>query len=69
MKPFVARTYETPFPHIKFWNGSVMHCRSAHDNGKYIDGHAYRFVSVDEAGWIKNLKDLINGVVLLRLGG
>lgn len=67
--PFVARVYETPFPRIKFYNGAVFHCRSAHDKGKYIDGHAYRYVSIDEAGWIANLKELINGVVLMRLAG
>lgn len=67
--PFIARTYTTPFPRIVFRNGAVMHCRSAHDDGKYIDGHAYRFLSIDEAGWIKNLKQLMNGVILLRLAG
>lgn len=67
--PFVVRVYETPFPRIVFWNRSVFHCRSAHDKGKYIDGHQYRYVSIDEAGWIPNLKELVNGVVLMRLAG
>jgi hypothetical protein len=67
--PFVSRIYETPFPRIKFYNGAVFHCRSAHDKGKYLDGHQYRYVSIDEAGWITNLKELINGVVLMRLAG
>jgi hypothetical protein len=55
MKPFVASIRTSPFPHIRFKNGAVMHCRSAHDGGKYIDGHAYRYVSIDEAGYIDNL--------------
>ena len=70
MKPFVNRIYVTPFPRIVFFNGSVLHCRSAHDDGKYIDGHQYRYVSIDEAGYLKNdLKKLINGVILMRLAG
>lgn len=69
-KPLVKRIYATPFPRIVFYNGSVMHCRSAHDDGKYIDGHAYRLVSIDEAGWLKNeLKQLMNGVIVMRLAG
>jgi hypothetical protein len=69
MAPFVKSYRETPFPHIVFTNGSVMHCRSAHDGGKYIDGHAYRYLSIDEAGWITNLKDLMNNVIVMRLAG
>lgn len=67
--PFVVRTRETPFPHVVLWNGSVIHCRSAHDDGKYIDGHGYQYVSVDEAGWIRTLKKLMNEVLLMRLAG
>lgn len=67
--PFVSKIRRTPFPVIEFWNGARFHCRSAHDNGKYIDGHEYRLVTIDEAGWIPNLKELINGVVLMRLAG
>ena len=70
MKPLVRRIYSTPFPRIVFYNGAVMHCRSAHEDGKYIDGHGYRLVSIDEAGWLRNdLKRLMNGVIILRLAG
>lgn len=69
-KPLVKRIYATPFPRIVFFNGAVMHCRSAHDDGKWIDGHEYRYVSIDEAGHLKNdLKKLINGVIMLRMAG
>jgi hypothetical protein len=69
MAPFVKKIRATPFPMIEFWNGAKFHCRSAHDNGKYIDGHEYRLVTIDEAGWIDDLKGLINGVILMRLAG
>jgi len=67
--PFVTSVRSTPFPSVKLWNGSVIHCRSAHDEGKYLDGHAYRYVSIDEAGWVPKLKALMNGVILMRLAG
>lgn len=67
MAPFVKRVYATPFPTIVLVNGSTITCRSAHDNGKYIDGHRFDYVSIDEAGWVAALKQLINGVILMRL--
>ena len=69
LRPLVKSFRSSPFPHIVFTNGSVMHCRSAHDDGKYIDGHAYRYLSVDEAGYISNLRFLMSQVILLRLAG
>lgn len=69
ISPLVKGIYQTPFPRIEFINGSIMHCRSSHDGARYIDGHQYRFLSVDEAGWIKDLKHLMNNVYLMRLAG
>ena len=69
LRPLVKAFRSSPFPHIVFTNGSVMHCRSAHDDGKYIDGHAYKYLSIDEAGYIGNLRHLMSAVILLRLAG
>jgi hypothetical protein len=69
LRPLVKAFRSSPFPHIIFTNGSVMHCRSAHDDGKYIDGHRYRYLSIDEAGWIPNLRYLMTNVILMRLAG
>ncbi len=69
LRPLVKAFRASPFPHIIFTNGAVMHCRSAHDDGKYIDGHRYMYLSIDEAGWISNLRHLMNSVILLRLAG
>jgi len=69
LKVLVKSMRSTPFLHIIFANGSVFHCRSAHDDGKYIDGHAYRYLSIDEAGWIPNLKSLMTNVIVMRLAG
>jgi len=69
MKPLVRKYRATPFPSIEFWNGSVMHVRSLHDDARYVDGHGYRYLSVDEAGWIQNLRQLVDSVLLMRLAG
>jgi hypothetical protein len=69
LRPLVKSFRSSPFPHIVFTNGAVMHCRSAHDDGKYIDGHAYKYLSIDEAGYIGNLRHLMSAVILLRLAG
>jgi len=69
LRVLVKAMRSTPFPHIIFANGAVFHCRSAHDDGKYIDGHAYRYLSIDEAGWIPNLKSLMTNVIVMRLAG
>lgn len=69
LKVLVKSMRSTPFPHIIFANGSIFHCRSAHDDGRYIDGHAYRYLSIDEAGWIPNLKTLMTNVIVMRLAG
>jgi hypothetical protein len=69
LRPLVKSFRSSPFPHIIFTNGSVMHCRSAHDDGKYIDGHRYQYLSIDEAGWITNLRHLMTNVILMRLAG
>ncbi len=69
LRPLVKEFRSSPFPHIVFTNGAVMHCRSAHDDGKYIDGHAYRYLSIDEAGWISTLRFLMTNVILMRLAG
>lgn len=69
LRPLVKAFRASPFPHVIFTNGSVMHCRSAHDDGKYIDGHRYMYLSIDEAGWINNLRHLMTNVILMRLAG
>jgi len=69
MKPLVKKWRATPFPAVEFANGSVMHVRSLHDDARYVDGHGYRFLSIDEAGWIPNLRNLIDSVLLMRLAG
>ena len=70
LRPLVKEFRSSPFPHIVFANGAVMHCRSAHDDGKYIDGHKYMYLSIDEAGWLgSTLRSLMTNVIVMRLAG
>jgi hypothetical protein len=69
MKPLIRKWRATPFPSVEFWNGSVMHVRSLHDDARYVDGHGYRYLSIDEAGWLPNLRLLVDSVLLMRLAG
>ncbi len=69
MKPLVKKWRATPFPAVEFTNGAIMHVRSLHDDARYVDGHGYQFLSIDEAGWIPNLRTLIDSVLLMRLAG
>jgi hypothetical protein len=69
MAPLVKKWRATPFPSVEFWNGSVLHVRSLHDDARYVDGHGYRYLSVDEAGWIPNLRKLVDSILLFRLAG
>lgn len=68
-RPLVADIKESPYPRIELTNGSIIHVRGAHDGGKYVDGFEYRYISLDEAGYIDDLKSLVNGVLLMRLAG
>lgn len=69
MKPLVKKYRSTPYPSIEFTNGSVFHVRSLHDDARHVDGHGYRYLSVDEAGWIPNLRKLVDSILLMRLAG
>jgi hypothetical protein len=68
-EPFVKDIKESPYPTIRLFNDSVINVRSAHDGGKYVDGFEYRYMSLDEAGYIDDLKSLVNGVMIMRLAG
>lgn len=67
--PLVADIKESPYPVVTLINGSKVNVRSAHDGGKYVDGFEYRYISLDEAGYIDDLKSLVNGVLMMRLAG
>ena len=65
--PFIAATPRTLPPHVEFTNGSQMLFRTLGDHGEGIDGNSFYVVSIDEAGWITNLREIINNVAEIRV--
>ena len=66
LRPFIAATPKTLPPDITFENGSQILFRTLGDNGEGIDGHSFYHISIDEAGWIKNLRRIMDNVAAIR---
>lgn len=54
-------------PHIDFINGSRWIFRTLGDNASGIDGKNFYLLSIDEAGWIKNLEEMMGNVLRVRV--
>lgn len=67
LQPFIKDTPRTLPPHVSFHNGSRILFRTLGDNGEGIDGASFYLVSIDEAGWIKNLDQIMMNVARLRV--
>jgi len=61
----VVKVIWTPFPEMRFDNGSVIEARSTSYDGKYLRGRAAHRIFVDEAAFIKD--SIIKEVVLPML--
>ncbi len=63
--PFVHDVKMTPFPTLTFKNGSTITARSTSHDGKYLRGHKYHRVFVDEAEYVKDV--VIDDVIRMTL--
>ena len=54
-------------PHIDFITGSKWLFRTLGDNASGIDGKNFYVLSIDEAGWIKNLEEMMGNVLRVRV--
>ena len=54
-------------PEIRFFNGSKWLFRTLGDHGENIDGNSFYYISVDEAGWIRNLEEIMGNVLEVRV--
>ncbi len=61
----ITKVIWTPFPELRFDNGSSIHARSTSYDGKYLRGHAAHRIVVDEAAYIKD--DTIKQVIIPML--
>ena len=55
-------------PDIKFFNGATWRFRTLGDHGENIDGNSFYYISIDEAGWIRNLEEIMGNVLEVRVG-
>ncbi len=52
LAPFVANVVHAPFFEVELVNGSIIMCRSAANEGKYLRGRSAHRVVVDEAAFV-----------------
>lgn len=67
LQVFVKGLRRSNPPHLDFHNGARWMFRTLGDNGSGIDGKNFYRLSIDEAGWIKNLEEMMNNVLRVRV--
>ena len=54
-------------PHIDFITGSRWQFRTLGFDASGIDGNSYYYVSLDEAGWVPGLEEMMQNVIRVRV--
>jgi hypothetical protein len=67
LNAFVKNAPLSKPPHIEFINGARWLFRTLGDNASGIDGKNFYLLSIDEAGWIKNLDEMMGNVLRVRV--
>jgi hypothetical protein len=67
LKAFIKNAPLTKPPHIEFINGARWLFRTLGDNASGIDGKNFYLLSIDEAGWIRNLEEMMGNVLRVRV--
>lgn len=65
---FVSDKPKSKPPHIEFFHGARWLFRTLGVNGSGIDGKSFYLLSIDEAGWISNLEEMMGNVLRIRVG-
>lgn len=65
---FVKERPRSKPPHIEFIHGAKWLFRTLGVNGSGIDGKSFYLISIDEAGWIDNLEEMMRNVLRIRVG-
>jgi len=66
IRPFVRKIVRSNPMRIEFQNGWRWDFRTLGDDGSGVDGKSYYLITVDEAGWIRNLNEIMTNVLRLR---
>ena len=67
MRPFVAEMPKSLPPKIVLTNGATWLFRPVGDRGEGLDGKSFYHISIDEAGWITNLREIMENVARIRI--
>jgi hypothetical protein len=66
LAPFIANAPRSKPPHIKYINGAKTLFRTLGTNASGIDGKSIYLLSIDEAGWIADLEEMMRNVLRIR---
>lgn len=67
LQAFVKNAPKSLPPHIDFINGARWRFRTLGANGSGVDGKSFYYISIDEAGWITNLEEMMQNVLRVRV--
>lgn len=67
LQPFIKDSPRSIPPHIDFINGARWKFRTLGHNAQGVDGKSIHVLTVDEAGWIPNLQEMIDNVLRVRI--
>lgn len=64
---FIRNAPRSKPPHVDFINGSRWKFRTLGDNASGIDGNSFYVISIDEAGWLEKLEEMMDNVIRVRV--
>jgi hypothetical protein len=67
LQAFVKDAPRSKPPHIDFINGARWKFRTLGHNAEGVDGKSIYVLSIDEAGWIERLQEMIDNVLRVRV--
>lgn len=67
LRAFIKDAPRSLPPHVDFITGSRWKFRTLGHDARGIDGNSFYVVSVDEAGWIEGLEEMLQNVIRVRI--
>ena len=66
LKGFIRNKPRSSPPYIEFTNGSKWSFRTLGRDGRGIDGNSFYLITIDEAGWVDGLEEIMTNVAQIR---
>ncbi|MFQ5607058.1 MAG: terminase large subunit domain-containing protein [Candidatus Zixiibacteriota bacterium] len=67
VEPLIQEISRSPFPRLKFGNGSVIEARSTQNRGEYLLGNDYDYFVFDEVAFEPHAEYVVEEVIQMRL--